>query len=1389
MGGPRTRWFLASLAVLTGATVVATLQESPADPYRPGTGFADWFLQPPERNADLALPPLQGALRGAAAVPGTGFVWAVGDGGVALRFGPGDEPVFRAAVGPEPVFRAAVGPEPDPAEGAPGSAEPALTSVAFVDSRNGWITSRRGTVYRTRDGETWSAEGRIPGGLMPDRVLFSDTLNGWVGAPGWSARTSDGGRTWSPVVGTPSDLMLTSLDAQGLPWGGGLGSEGALWHWDGEWIDVSDRVRSAGAGFAKGAGPPEGSWFTEAFTDAWWKGASGLAVELLIEDFDMLGPNGMVYRTDDGGASWRADSLPGFGPILAHGGDAALVVGLLGDTRVPDDGGAWQPGRRVPGFLGAVFSQAPYAAEFFQVLLPSLAATDDGVHWIVRPDGSVRRSSDGGRSWSTRVRSEMRAVAFVSPDNGWAVGEGGTILLTSDGGESWSPQRSGTAYTLNDLHFLDGGRGWVVGEGGTILRTTDGGQSWEAGGVKGRLFSLLRIEVGEDGEGWTVGWDSSNEEIVAFETSDGGGRWTPAADPDRYLDQVSLRAPPRPAAITRLSDPVDDSVSVRIDDFVDRGGTERPILRIEGAETSRQVDLPIAGLTAVAALSADSIWVAGLDGRLFRTADGGGSWTELGTGTPFDILGLDVLPSEAGEPVIHAVGRGGLILSSHDGGSTWIARERDRSPAPWYWASCLLALALLAPVVRPRPPEVHDAIVQAGSSDRALRRGDPDPMEFWKLAGGLSRFLRNEATQPPLTIAVTGPWGSGKSSLMNLLRADLEEHGRYPVWFNAWHHQKEEHLLAALLEAVQTMAIPPWWRWGGLRFRLRLLARRGAQNVLKIAFLFLLVGVSVGAYMNGDRTLEGLPEDLGTHAEDLLSGTLTRHEEGGGDTAPLVGILLGLSGLALGAGRAFVAFRISPSTLLTSLSEASSPRRLQDQLGFRHTFASEFRDVTAALGERTLTIVIDDLDRCRPENVLDVLEAVNFLVSTAPCYVILGMEMDQVTRAVGLGFKDVVDEIHFEDPEGVAHRGGPEVPEAPEARQAPGAPGTAEMAETPPGFGRRGQEDGSVERRKARRRIDFARRYMEKLVNIVVPVPRPTEDQALDLLRGDGHASPGGRRQSRAATLLATVADTWPALAMVALFSAGWMLGFYGPVTEAAPGDGDGRSGPPALVGQEVAATGAEAGSSPEASTEPGLASSPVIVEDAQGSAPGRSLFIIPFVGALALGLWGWMAEAEERVRDSDRFKDALAAWHPLVVRRRSNPRQIKRFVNRVRYYAMVQDRPQERADPDGLIRRALSALRPEEESVTPVEVATRAPSSRPEPIPEDTLVALASLHDLDPEWLDEGGLLADPRGYLEEQGIRDEAVLDRLEKEGGLDSLGRHEAAFRKLAAGVEKI
>jgi hypothetical protein len=62
-------------------------------------------------------------------------------------------------------------------------------------------------------------------------------------------------------------------------------------------------------------------------------------------------------------------------------------------------------------------------------------------------------------------------------------------------------------------------------------------------------------------------------------------------------------------------------------------------------------------------------------------------------------------------------------------------------------------------------------------------------------------------------------------------------------------------------------------------------------------------------------------------------------------------------------------------------------------------------EVTDALRPQRLVIFLDDLDRCRPEQVVQILEAINFLGSAAPCFIILGADYSKVETLVGMQFE------------------------------------------------------------------------------------------------------------------------------------------------------------------------------------------------------------------------------------------------------------------------------------------------------------------------------------------------------------------------------------------------
>lgn len=81
-----------------------------------------------------------------------------------------------------------------------------------------------------------------------------------------------------------------------------------------------------------------------------------------------------------------------------------------------------------------------------------------------------------------------------------------------------------------------------------------------------------------------------------------------------------------------------------------------------------------------------------------------------------------------------------------------------------------------------------------GSCDTALESRDQDRLALKHYADGLAAFI--SSCQTPMTIGVQGEWGSGKTSLMKLVRAELrrrsEENKDFPAiidhWFDTWQY-------------------------------------------------------------------------------------------------------------------------------------------------------------------------------------------------------------------------------------------------------------------------------------------------------------------------------------------------------------------------------------------------------------------------------------------------------------------------------------------------------------------------------------------------------------------------------------------------------------------------
>jgi predicted KAP-like P-loop ATPase len=109
-------------------------------------------------------------------------------------------------------------------------------------------------------------------------------------------------------------------------------------------------------------------------------------------------------------------------------------------------------------------------------------------------------------------------------------------------------------------------------------------------------------------------------------------------------------------------------------------------------------------------------------------------------------------------------------------------------------------------------------------ADRPVTDPNDDRFGFVPYADAFALLINDRGTSTPLTVAISGPWGSGKTSLAKLLesRLKVEQYWRLdwrkpPIscWFNAWAHSDAPNLGAALAASVSrdVSAQRPWyWR-------------------------------------------------------------------------------------------------------------------------------------------------------------------------------------------------------------------------------------------------------------------------------------------------------------------------------------------------------------------------------------------------------------------------------------------------------------------------------------------------------------------------------------------------------------------------------------------------
>jgi hypothetical protein len=291
-------------------------------------------------------------------------------------------------------------------------------------------------------------------------------------------------------------------------------------------------------------------------------------------------------------------------------------------------------------------------------------------------------------------------------------------------------------------------------------------------------------------------------------------------------------------------------------------------------------------------------------------------------------------------------------------------------------------------------------------------------------------LVRSVVTDPnllPVVLGVFGDWGGGKSSIMKMLERDLnsdEYEDTVCLYFNGWMFEGYEDAKTALLASI-LIQLGEHKRFGPkvIGKVTGLLKRVKWMEMAKLGVKHVGVPLAVGALTGG---LGAIPAAAAALLPSLLkAGSPEKDEESEkGEGKDKEGKDEGINWLNL------------------VQHDPGKP----DLLEIRK-FREDFEKMLADTSIRSLVILIDDLDRCLPERIIETLEAIKLFVAVPKTAFVIGADPRIVRHAIATRY----------------------------VRQQMG--GDAVAAEP---------EEGSSEEEK----YDLIKDYLEKLIQIPYHLPR-----------------------------------------------------------------------------------------------------------------------------------------------------------------------------------------------------------------------------------------------------------------------------------------------------------
>ena len=247
----------------------------------------------------------------------------------------------------------------------------------------------------------------------------------------------------------------------------------------------------------------------------------------------------------------------------------------------------------------------------------------------------------------------------------------------------------------------------------------------------------------------------------------------------------------------------------------------------------------------------------------------------------------------------------------------------------------------------------------------------------------LIKELIKDKKMLPITIGLFGDWGSGKSSILEVLKRDIEKEPKTAcLYFNGWVFEGYDDAKAALLETILKEFEDE--KKFGVEIKDDIIKLFKSVNWMRVLGFGMknIALPAAAAYMTGGLSL--IPQLV-----NGLKGASDNPDE-------LIAKIKGHD---------------TEGFLKQFVKESEDT----DKFDVVRRFRDDFEELLRKSKIEKLVIIIDDLDRCLPDRIIENLEAIKLFLNVKNTAIIIGADPRIVRHAIEYRYKDKIIDTNAEN--------------------------------------------------------------------------------------------------------------------------------------------------------------------------------------------------------------------------------------------------------------------------------------------------------------------------------------------------------------------------------------